>query len=104
MGQWPKAAAVGAILICLASCGPLGRPRACSVDADCSSGSFCAQGSCTDMRADDCRRVPCTVSIAAPGSTAYTEGAVAFQVSISGTVPDTVELLRDGGSLATLTP
>jgi Bacterial Ig-like domain/Bacterial Ig domain len=104
MRQWPRAAAVGAILVCLASCGPLGRPRACSVDADCSSGSFCAQGSCTDMRADDCRRVACTVSIVAPGSTAYTEGAVAFQVSISGTVPDTVELLRDGGPLATLTP
>src|SRR6266542_3781277 len=103
MRHWPKAAAIGAALVCIAGCGPLGKPRPCSGDADCSSGSFCAQGVCTDMRADDCRRVACTVSIVAPSSVALTDGVVAFQISVSGTVPDMVELLRDGGPLATLT-
>jgi hypothetical protein len=104
MRHWPKAAAIGAALVCIASCGPLGTPRSCTGDSDCSSSSVCAQGVCADMRADDCRRVACAVSIVAPSSTSFTGGAVAFQVSISGTVPDKVELLRDGSPLATLPP
>ncbi len=70
MSKAPVAAAVAVAFVCLAACGPLGRPRLCAGDGDCASGSFCAQGVCVDMRADDCRRVACTVSIVAPSSAA----------------------------------
>src|SRR5512142_1326674 len=104
MSHWPMAAAIAAELVCLVGCGPRGAPRTCSGDSECSSGSLCAQGVCTELRADDCRRVACTISIVAPSSSAFTDGTVAFQVNVSGTVPDTVELLEDGGPLAKLSP
>lgn len=78
-------------------------PLACSNDSNCTSPEKCVDGLCQPI-SGDCRQIPCSISIARPSTTTYTNGPVAFELNLVGAVPDKVELLENGAPMDPLSP
>ena len=96
-------AAAAAFVTMAAGCGAT-PALPCSQHADCPSNAICLENVCAVTRPDDCRLVPCTVSIVAPAALSYANGPVTFRVETGGGNPDEIRLLKDGAPLATLAP